>query len=132
MARKDGKDRGVVEKPKGSGKWWVRYFFNGREKWEKCDNKTQAKERYGKVRGEIREEKYFPEKFKKPKDLTLRVAIAKHLEGSTNRNLRGEKTYGRYWTSLWGKRLMTDITTEDCRSHPGQTQSARQVETLHH
>ena len=31
MARKDGKDRGIVEKPKGSGKWWVRLYVNGRE-----------------------------------------------------------------------------------------------------
>src|SRR3712207_5881886 len=31
VARKDGKDRGVVEKPKGSGKWWVRLYVNGRE-----------------------------------------------------------------------------------------------------
>jgi integrase len=126
MVRKKGFERGIVEKPKGSGRWWVRYFFNGREKWEKCDNKTQAKERYGKVRGEIREEKFFPEKFKKPKGLTLRVAIAKHLEGSTNRNIVAEKIYGRYWTSLWGKRLITDIATEDCRHIQAQLKSKGQ------
>jgi hypothetical protein len=102
MARKDGKDRGIVEKPKGSGIWWVRIFVNGRETWKRADNKTQAKTLCGRLKAEIREGKYFPEKFKKHKDLTLRVAIAKHLEGSTNRNLRGEKTYGRYWTLLWG------------------------------
>ena len=26
MARKSGKDRGIVEKPAGSGKWWLRFF----------------------------------------------------------------------------------------------------------
>ena len=31
MARKSGKDRGIVEKPTGSGKWWVRLIINGRE-----------------------------------------------------------------------------------------------------
>jgi len=113
MARRNGKDRGIVFK---EGKWWVRLFVNGREKWYRAENKTQAKALYGRLKADLREEKYFPEKFQKAKALTLRTAIARHLEGSTNRNLLGEKTYGRFWTLLWGKRLITDITTEDCRS----------------
>ena len=63
MARKDGKDRGIVEKPKGSGKWWVRLFVNGRERWFRAENKSQAKALYGRLKAEIREGKYFPEKF---------------------------------------------------------------------
>jgi len=116
MARKNGKDRGIVEKPKGSGKWWVRIFVNGREKWQRADNKTQARALYGRMKADLREEKYFPEKFHKPKALTLRVAIATHLAGSTNRTLQNEKLFGQFWTLLWGKRLITDVTTEDCRS----------------
>jgi len=115
MARKKGFERGIVEKPAGSKKWWVRWFPNGRERWLRADNKTQARVLYARLKADLREEKYFPEKFHKPKALTLRTAIARHLDGSTNRNLQGEKNYGRYWTSLWGKRLITDITTEDCR-----------------
>ena len=42
MARKDGKDRGIVEKPKGSGKWWVRLFVNGRERWFRAENKDAS------------------------------------------------------------------------------------------
>jgi len=115
MARKNGFERGIVEKPAGSGKWWVRFFFNGREKWEKCDNKTQAKIRYGKVRGEIREGKHFPGKFNKAKDVTLRTWIDRCLEGSTNRNIKNERHYGRFWKLLMGKRLLTQITTIDLR-----------------
>ncbi len=117
MARKDGKDRGIVEKPKGSNKWWVRLFVNGRERWFRTDNKTQARALYSRLQADLREEKYFPDKFQKPKALTLRTAIARHLAGSTNRNLVAEKIYGRFWTTLWGTRLLTDITTEDCRNH---------------
>jgi len=113
MARPEGKNRGITFK---DGKWWVRLFANGREKWYRAENKTQAKALYGRLKADLREEKYFPEKFQKAKALTLRTAIARHLEGSTNRNLLGEKTYGRFWTLLWGKRLITDISTEDCRS----------------
>ena len=112
MARKGGKDRGVVFK---EGKWWVRIYVHGREKWYRAENKTQAKVLYGRLKGDIREEKFFPEKFQHTKPLTLREAIAKHLAGSTNRNIQAENIYGRYWTSTLGNRVISDITTEDCR-----------------
>ena len=115
MARKKGEDRGIVEKPKGSGKWWVRLFVNGREKWFRCNNKTQARETYGKKKAEIREGKYFPEKFNQPKDITLRAWIRRYLEGCTNRGIANERHYGRFWCLLLGKRVLTQITTEDCR-----------------
>ena len=76
MARKEGKDRGVVLK---EGKWWVRLFVNGREKWYRAENKTQAKVLYGRIKGDIREGKYFPEKFGQPKDITLRAWIIRYL-----------------------------------------------------
>ena len=120
MARKNGKDRGVVEKPKGSGKWWVRLFFKGRERWYRAENKTQAKALYGRLRSEIRESKYFPEKFLKTKEITLRTLIANHLAGSTNRNYLGEKRYGRFWSLLLGKRLITDVTADECRKIQAQ------------
>ncbi len=126
MARKGGLNRGIVEKQVGIGKWWVRWFPNGRERWLRADNKTQARVLYSRLKADLREEKYFPEKFQKPKALTLRTTIARHLDGSTNLNLRGERTYGRYWTSLWGKRLMTDITTEDCRHLQAQLKAKGQ------
>ena len=46
MARRDGKDRGITFK---DGKWWVRLFVNGREKWYRAQNKTQAKALYGRL-----------------------------------------------------------------------------------
>jgi integrase len=115
MARTGGKDRGIVEKPRGSGKWWARIFTNGRERWYRCDNKTQAKALHGRLRGEIREEKFFPEKFSRAEDITLRAWIARYLEGSTNRGAVNERRYGRFWSLLLGKRLISDITTEDLR-----------------
>ncbi len=32
MAREHGKDKGPLAHPKGSGKWWVRIYVNGRER----------------------------------------------------------------------------------------------------
>ena len=115
MARKGGKDRGIVEKPKGSGKWWVRLVVKGREKWYRCDNKSQAKNLYGRLKAEILEETYFPGRFKQKKDVSLRAWIARCLESSTNRGIVNERRYGRRWSLLLGKRLLSQITTEDLR-----------------
>jgi hypothetical protein len=63
-----GKDHGIVFK---NTRWWVHLYANGREKWYRCDTKSQAKALYGHLKGEQREGTYFPEKFAKSKDLTL-------------------------------------------------------------
>ncbi len=86
MARKDGKDRGIVEKPRGSGRWWVRIFVNGRERWERCDNKTQANIRCGKLKAGIREGQLF----KKEKPLPFKL-LAEAYEEVVDANRRGRK-----------------------------------------
>ncbi len=60
MARKGGRDRGITIK---NGVWWVRLHINGREKWYRCENKSQAKALYGRLKAEIREGTYFPKKY---------------------------------------------------------------------
>jgi integrase len=115
MARKNGKDRGIVEKPAKSGQWWVRLIINGRERWHRCDSKSQARALYGRLKAEIREGRYFPEKFKPTHDITLRAWILRYLDGSTNRGIENEQRYGRRWSLLVGKRLLSQITTEDLR-----------------
>jgi hypothetical protein len=72
MARAGGKDRGVVFKHKA---WWVRFYVNGIEKWFKADTKSQAKALYQRIKAEIREGRYFPEKFEGNKSITLRAWI---------------------------------------------------------
>jgi hypothetical protein len=56
MARQNGRDRGVTFK---EGAWWTRLYLHGRERWYRCDNKTQAKALYGRLKGEQREGKLF-------------------------------------------------------------------------
>ena len=97
--------------------------MNGRERWYRADNKTQARALYGRLKAEIREETYFLEKFKKSKDITLRMAITRHLAGSTNRSIVTEKTIGKFWIALWGNRLITEITAEDCRHAQAKLQA---------
>ncbi|HKQ34015.1 MAG TPA: site-specific integrase [Nitrospiraceae bacterium] len=56
MARMNSRDRGVTFK---EGAWWTRLYLHGRERWYRCDNKTQAKALYGRLKGEQREGKLF-------------------------------------------------------------------------
>src|SRR2546422_7183974 len=108
------RDRGIVQR-KGREGWWVRIAHAGRERWFKCDTKSQAKALYGRLKAEIREGKYFPEKFKQPRDLTLRAWITRYQEGVTSKGLRNMKHYGRFWSKLLGRRLLTDLTADDLR-----------------
>ena len=114
MARKAGKDRGITQR-KGRDGWWVRLYVHGRERWFRCDTKSQAKALYGRLRADIREGTFFPEKFAPRKEITLRAWINRYLEGSVNRNKPGEVLYGRRWSLLIGNRVLTQITVDDLR-----------------
>ena len=112
MARKRGTDRGLVFR---QGKWWVRLYANGREKWYRCDNKTQARVLYGRLRAEVRERRYFPDKFKQPQAVTLRSWISRYLSGITSKGLRNMHHYGRFWSKLLGRRLLNEISADELR-----------------
>lgn len=114
MARKDGKDRGITQR-KGRPGWWARVVHNGQERWYKCDTKSQAKALYQRERADIREEKYFPEKFAAKQDITLRAWMNRCVEGSTNTSKKSEKRYSEWWGARFGGRLLTDLTTEEFR-----------------
>ena len=54
MARQAGKDRGITQR-KGRKGWWVRLYEHGRQRWFRCDTKSQAKALYGRLKADIRE-----------------------------------------------------------------------------
>ena len=61
MARMGSKDRGLFERPKHSGIWWVRYCdVDGVEHREKAGPKGLARKIYEKRKTEVREARYFP------------------------------------------------------------------------
>ena len=114
MARLNGKDRGITQR-KGRDGWSVRIFHNGRERWHKCDTKSQAKALYGRLKAEAREGKYFPDRFNQQQELTLRAWIGRYREGITSRGLRNMHHYGRFWSKLLGRRLLTEIAPDELR-----------------
>lgn len=61
MARQGSRDRGLFERPKGSGIWWIRYHDgDGHEHREKIGTKGLARRVSEKRKTEIRDGRYFP------------------------------------------------------------------------
>src|SRR5438093_7183426 len=115
MIKEKSNSTGVFQR-KGRKGWWARISHNGREHWYRCDTKTQAREVYGKIKAEIREEKFFPEKYKqRAESVTLQSWIKSYLEGSSNRGKVNEVRYGRRWSLLLKNPLLSQISTEDLR-----------------
>ena len=126
MARKGNKDRGIVFK---EGAWWVRLYANGQEKWYRTDNKSQAKTLYGRLKAELREERYFPEKYKSSRNITLRTWITRYLEGITSHGLRNMHHYGRFWSKFLGRRLLTELTADELRHIQARMKAKRNRST---
>ena len=60
MARQGSRDRGLFERPNGSGIWWIRYHDgDGHEHREKIGAKGLARRVYEKRKTEIRDGRYF-------------------------------------------------------------------------
>src|SRR5262249_51819309 len=102
------RERGVFERPTGSGVWWVVYFDeHGRRHREKVGPKGLAGEVYRKRKTEIAERRYFPERIRR-RDVLVADVIRDYLERekSRMRSFVNYQRYGRYWTdALRGKTL---------------------------
>ncbi len=118
MARKDGKDRGIMQrtrKGKLEAGWWVRIVHQGREIWRKCDTKSQARAVYIKLKAELREGTLLPKVTVTP-GLMLRSWLARCLEGCTNRGIANERLYNRRLSlGPLGKKLLNEITGENVK-----------------
>src|ERR1051325_11201214 len=76
--------RGLFERPKGSGIWWVRYHDeHGREYREKVGPKGLATEVYRKRKTEVAERRFFPERLRRRNPL-LRDSIDDYLRRVEN------------------------------------------------
>lgn len=111
------RERGMFERPKGSGVWWVRYHDEtGREHREKAGPKALARQLYQKRKTEIRERRFFPEQ-QPDWDPPFAERIADYLarRQSTRRDQEGAARYGRYWREApeTAGKTMRQLSTED-------------------
>ena len=73
------RQRGIFERPKGSGTWWARYHDeHGREHREKVGPKGLAVKVYQKRKNEIAERRFFPERIRS-RDVLLTDLLSDYL-----------------------------------------------------
>ncbi len=108
MARAGGKDRDVVFK---DGKWWVRLSVDRRERWWRCDSKSQAKVLYGKLKGQQREQKLFPKEKKRPPLLFKTVAAEYEQKVDADRRRPGDdRSRIKFWVDRFGNQDVAEVT----------------------
>lgn len=122
MARKPRqKTPGVIERPPGSGKWYVRVKHRGQDRLHRVASEAQGRNLRTRLRAEILEGRYQPEHVR---PITLKTWIDRCLEGTTNRDEQHEKQRSKYWSSIFGDRLLTEISSEDIRRHQAKMVAA--------
>ena len=107
MARKEGKDRGITQR-KGREGWWVRVYVDGRERWYRCDTKSQAKALYGRLKSEHREGKYF----EKTKAVPFLEIAKEYVQMVDSRRARKGDDLARMnrWITAFGEQDAATIT----------------------
>src|SRR5262249_51943866 len=108
MARKGNKDRGVTFK---DGGWGGGMYATGREKWYRCDTKSQARVLYGRLKAEYREGKYFPKEKRFPFQ-----AIASNYETAVDATRHGrigdDRARVKKWIDVFKDQDARTITPE--------------------
>ena len=133
MARKGGKDRGLFERPKGSGIWWVRYFDEvGRERREKVGPKALARKRYMQRKTEIAEGRYFPDARRRA---VVRDELVSDYREATGRKgkaiMRTDIVYRRLLERFGGRRA-DSITPAEVEEWQSELMENMSVATANH
>ena len=114
MARtKSGRDIGVIEYPKGSGKWWALVKRHGKQHWRRGANKSHARDLYHEIKTLIRKGE-FPLK-PKAKAAPFDTLLADYREAKRREGkavMASNIGYTRLLVRFGGRRP-EEITSED-------------------
>jgi len=114
MAREGGKDRGLFERPKDSGVWWVRYYdAEHNERREKAGSKAQARLLYVKRKAEALTGKKLPELNKRPVvEWGFRKAVQTQLLEARGRAKawKDQERIGELWLKVFQDTSLDDIS----------------------
>ena len=116
MARPFAKVRGVFERPKGSGVWWIRYADQyGRIHRERVGSRSAAIEAYRRRKDQVKAGAFFPEQVNR-RDTLFEDMAKLYLEEYSRVNKRSYKDdcirMNRLMGAFSGKSLR-EITTQD-------------------
>lgn len=107
MGRPEGKDRGLFERPKDSGTWWIRYSDAlGQEHREKVGPKGLARKRYEQRKTEVRQNKFEPESIVRRAPWTVAKMMSHFREKRKvlgPKNQSEDQRYADLWAEVFGK-----------------------------
>lgn len=119
MSRAGGKDRGLFERPKGSGVWWIRYAdAKGKERREKAGSKSQAQKLYSKRQAEKLQGVKLPELNRRQAEDKASSTIGEMIElyrpkFEAKASAADDIRYARYWIEAHGTTPMDELTASD-------------------
>lgn len=118
MARPGGKDRGLFERPKGSGVWWVRYHdHRGKERREKVGSKSSARQVYEMRKNLIREVKLGLKPETALTGEVSRVTLGTFItscipELKQKKSWKDQERFAKLWTRLIGDFHLEDVSPQ--------------------
>lgn len=116
MARKNRIDRGLIERPKGSGRWFIRYYIGGKSRLEFVGTKTEARDRYEELTGKIRKGEIVADCRK----TRISDLISLGLNEAKEKSFKSMKEFERFARLLgqhFGAWRASALTTDDCRKY---------------
>lgn len=124
--------KGVRERVKGSGVWWIRYRDEyGREHQERIGPQGVAEKVLAKRQTEIAERRFFPEAIRRV--ATLDEYAERYLETQTRAaSYKDLARYGRHWCEALGDRQLREINADDVRRYAARRSVGISVQTLKH
>jgi integrase len=111
----EAKHRGVFERPRSSGDWWIRYADeHGCIHREKAGSKSLAIRLYTRRKAEVAERRFFPERSRR-RDVLLADFIRDYLARiqGTLRSYADLERHGRVWQAALGDRPMRQVVAGD-------------------
>ncbi len=111
----ESKHRGVFERPKGSGIFWIHYYENGRRHRERVGKKSLAIKRYSIRKAEILEGRYFaPRQSHLVEDL---FELVRQDYRANKKNLEPVETSWKRLKGTFARVNAERITTDDLQAY---------------
>ncbi len=118
MARRDRKNRGLLNRPipgtKGKLKWFVRLWHEGKERrFGSFTTKTEARSFYEDAKRKQREQQFFPEQYQRGGYELVQETIDRYLLTiRTKKDQRAERYFAQWWKERFAGQRLNHITPE--------------------
>lgn len=134
MKRERKETKGVFERPKKSGHWWIRYADEfGQERREAIGPHGLASKMYHVRKAEVAERRHLP-RASRAKAVLMREAIAAHVKRQTAalRSTADLARYGRIWSAELGSKPLRAVTPADIEAYLNRRRPEVSQQTLAH